>query len=782
MKLPKITNQVVQTVGRHKTGAITQLASAVGAKGQANQKAFSLLAEVGQDFINRKQDAEYNDAIASMQVNMNEFQAQHGSKQFYTSSELGDISEDLVPRTVKGFEDGIETTTFRTDIPAYEVYPHLLQQQLEGQIKVTADKISNPRMRNEFMNKADVNASTLMMNAMLNAETAQKKYQSALTVERATDAAKAKDWAMVEFQIEQWEATELEKKQLSDDLKPIMEYAFVTDSIRSNNPDVVMEALSQYRDPSVDTDLTEPMRQATVRDLSNRLKELTVGWGDAAELAADRAYSDFVMGIRAGTVTPEIIEERYNRPPGADGALTVDQRDESHAVWRAKQSADDVIRRRLESAAKAKKAADLVLRNKEEKKINSVYFNKVLEAVDNRQFNYTDLEESYAQHEKSWKAGAIDPNTIDEKQYTQIRERLIQRDAKTDQASINLARGVDMIENGGTANRDLKLDQNGVDAYVEYYQITDPQRLAEIAAMTSIMPQVTENILTHGALNQNAESAQLALVTFGALKDTASKSLNDLGSDTQNLLADAWQQHSLGDDPIEAFKNANLNQQVTDVQRDQRNFEYSSEKYAQGNTNDLKIRMSGDDSGQYRFDPGFFSMSLKPPQEMIGEFQELVRSGHMRHGNIELARSQAWDRIGQTWAPSAVANFMHGDELVQENEATKYGVEHTLNIDTDTAQWRVNAFAESYTLDPETVILRWDNHTARDGHTWPVWVYDPETNFPMPVIDEFGQILRFDGLQWAEQGKELKYRTEAANEVENDKRLSDAAAANALSM
>ena len=348
MKLPKITNQVVQSVGRHKTGAVSQLASATAAKGNANQKAFNLLADVGSDFLERKQNSEYNDAVASMQVNMNAFQAQHGAKDFYKADELGNISEDLVPRITKSFENGIETSTIRNSIPAYEVYPHLLRQELEGQIELTASKITNPILRNKFMDDADVNASTQMMKAMVASENEQQAYTIKVGTSRALTAGKNGELDMGLWQIEQLELPELEKEDLRNDVRKLDEGYEVTQAIRSSDDELITTVRSRLEDPNYDGWLSERERQGAVSDLTARMKQVD------AEEVAERNFKHasfinmLVVGIKDNQVTRMDIDALYD-PETADpnnpnaltppehsalvGQLAASQRGSEAAAW-----------------------------------------------------------------------------------------------------------------------------------------------------------------------------------------------------------------------------------------------------------------------------------------------------------------------------------------------------------------------------------------------------------------------------------------------------------------
>ena len=315
MKLPQVQYRGVQRLGRVNTGAITQEANSILATSQTQQQTMGMLAGVAADYIERKENAEYNEVLTSYSMELAEWKSRHDAKQFYTSEEIGEgIPEDVVPRTVTGTDDdGVQFTEYRDSIPAHEVYPHLLQQKLQGMIEEKANRISNPAMRNAFIQKAGVDASDMMMRVTVAAEQQQQAYTLEVGTNRAQEAADKGDIVSAHFQIDQLETDEETKRLMKEDAWARVEIFQVTQAIRSSDPEHILEARSRLEDEKYDGDLTEGQRQQAIRDLDNRLTQL------AAETNAEMAkqheafISDANVGIDNGTFTLQDVEAGYQR-------------------------------------------------------------------------------------------------------------------------------------------------------------------------------------------------------------------------------------------------------------------------------------------------------------------------------------------------------------------------------------------------------------------------------------------------------------------------------------
>lgn len=313
MKLPSVQYRSVESLGRHDLGAISALASAEGAKGRAIQQASGQIAKVANDYRERRENAEYNEVLATMKASISEWESKFDTKQTYTADELGDIPVDVVPRMETGTDElGITYSTRRGDIPAYEVYPHLKKNFLDGLVEEQANKISNVHLRKQFLTTSKPFIADKMMRATVAAEEAQQVYIQTVYMEGAKKAAQLQDIDTAKFYVEQMEGlSPVEQRALVEELEGISESAFYDEAIRSPDQETIMLARAALEEPSYDGTLTEAERQSTIKDLNDRMEQLD--FERLSELTQKHAitYSDAQAAIDAGQYTNKQIEEGY---------------------------------------------------------------------------------------------------------------------------------------------------------------------------------------------------------------------------------------------------------------------------------------------------------------------------------------------------------------------------------------------------------------------------------------------------------------------------------------
>ena len=315
MKLPKVTYSGVQSMGRANLGALSAEASSVIQTGKVEQAAFNALADISADFIQRKENQEYNDQLVSMQLEMDEFRRAHGAKEFYTAEEVQHLGERARLQDSTVDDTGQINVVDRQDIPAYEVYPMLLQSKLEGVITDKASKITNPDLRRDFMQKAGISASDQLTKAVVAAEQAQKNYLFQLGQQNAMEAAMAGNIAAARFHISELETDDLTKRKLTESAELEAEKYHVTQAIRSSNPETVMAMRAMLEDENYSGSLPESARQAALGDLNGRLDQL----GAEAEAEQKRQHSMVVNGFSVGIM---------------DGQVTRMQLDAAYGLWK----------------------------------------------------------------------------------------------------------------------------------------------------------------------------------------------------------------------------------------------------------------------------------------------------------------------------------------------------------------------------------------------------------------------------------------------------------------
>lgn len=313
MKLPQVPYRAVETVGRHDLAATAAKAAAIAGQGKAIQQVSNQLASVANDYNVRRENAEYNEVVATMKASVTDWEAKYDARQTYTADELGDIPVDQVARMETGTDEfGVTFSTRRGNIPAHEVYPHLKKKFLDGLVQEQANKISNVHLRKQFMTTAQPFVADKMMRATVAAEEAQQAYIQSVYSEKAQEAAKNQDVETARFFIDEMEGlSDVEKRALYEEVDVISESAFYDDAIRSPDQETIMLARTALEEPGYDGALTEAKRQSTIKDLNDRMEQLD--FERLSEMSQKHAvtYSDAQAAIDAGQYTNKKIEEGY---------------------------------------------------------------------------------------------------------------------------------------------------------------------------------------------------------------------------------------------------------------------------------------------------------------------------------------------------------------------------------------------------------------------------------------------------------------------------------------
>lgn len=313
MKLPMIEYRQVETLGRADTGAPSAMAAAQQQRGNVLQKAMGQLAEVTAQFIERKENAEYNNNMAETSIEVSEWEGQNGGRATFSAEDIEGLP-DYIPRTETGTaNNGDKVSVPRKAIPAYEVYPLLLEQKLRGVIKEKAEKISNPRLRQDYINKSEAVAAEKIMRATISAEQQQQAYMLADGKDKIKTAATRGDISTAFFLIDQLETSDLVKKQLKEEAEFDVEVFYVNSAIRSTDQEAILMMRQALDDPNYSGQLNEAQRQGSINALNTRFVQID------AERDADRkiqhsiSYNTYKVGITDGQVTRLDLDNGYAR-------------------------------------------------------------------------------------------------------------------------------------------------------------------------------------------------------------------------------------------------------------------------------------------------------------------------------------------------------------------------------------------------------------------------------------------------------------------------------------
>ena len=790
MKLPDIKYRSVETVGRHDLGALGAVANAVGQKGRVMQQGMEAVSAVTEDYLVRKQNAEYDDQIASMQIEFSEWNTKYGAKDFFTSEEVVEfgLSDHLIDRFETTTDDGGRQVTLeRKSIPAYEVYPHILSAKLAGMTADKVEKISNPMLREEFERKAAVNEANLNMQAAFNAENQQEKFILEKGILEYQNAADRGDAIAALFYIDGLATDDLHKEKLVQDAYYRAEFSDVSSAIRSNEPETVMAMLSMLTDPQYSGYLSEDERQAGVRSLDVKLKLLGAEQSEEWDRLQGIEYARDVEEIKSGNGSLAAIQEKFELhvidPDNPDG-YDVPQYERAMGLQRAYEQSVIVEDRRIETENRrlakeeeARQKAGQVLKTKQEKVVNVEFVANLDEGIDNGVVHLIDLERAREDYVKGIVSGVTNPNSIDGGQYTTLRRRIIARDKKLLADNEKFMIGYDIIHNKADSSREYSGHQAGIDQYVKQMGITEIPALVKITQDTNIMPQLLENMVVNSALNSPEGEGVDGLTVYGSLLESNKHALLDLSSTTRDLMDSAWYLHSVGGmSGKESLIIANEISQMPPAEREENQITYKALDAYDGNISFLNKKMSADEDRLYPFDAGWFTNAIGSNAQMGAAYQYLVATEFERTANLDMSRNTAWNKVTEIWSPSGVGVRIDGLTISKDVRPDKYGVERTLGITTDIANDRLAAFAIANGLDIDSVIVRADPFTAveRENISWDIMVIDPVTmNYDRVYDTDNGLPLRWIPNNWIEQGKEYGYR-KAVEKAKSTKQMREA--------
>lgn len=741
-------------MGRGDIAAVGRVASATAQRGRVIQQGMEQLAGVAFDYNQRKENAEFDDQVASMGIELSDFTARHAAKQFYSSKDLNSLPNGAVRMTDTTTDDsGNVISTDRDSIPAYEVYPHLLRAKLEGMITDKAGKISNKGLRNEFIRRADVDGANRMMNASVAAEEAQQAYKRATDITGYQAAADAGEGTAADFIIENGEFSELEKSEFRKDKDNRVAVNWVVTSIRSNDPDVVMETRQLLLDPSFNSDLTEPQRQAGLGDLNARLDVLTLGWGDEKDRNADIEFSNYMLDVRKGNVTAAQIESRFDLWKATPGDIDgIKQRELAHSALRVYLNGKEVDARyaatearRIERERKgelATKAAALLV---EEKAVNDKFYSDTLQAADAGQMTLMDAENSRDAYEKSRQAGQIDPNSLDPGQFTVVRRAIERANAEAMKDAIDAETAREIIKGAldGTApmRKTNKEHVKAVEWLVKSEGLTrdNAPKMGKITALSGIMPEAMRDTIEGNMLRGNPEQATTAMMYIDNLQRQAPDLVSVLSADTMKVADFANLLVRGGEDPAASLQIA----RTALAEETPESKEMYKTMYRDGdfdNAGNLNERMDQDDNFDFEWGP---YRDVEAPAQMQGEFDAMVRKLYAyTKGNVEMARGMAYKSIQRNWAVTGAGLNMSG---TGGTRAAKNPPELLLQASTRMVNAGIAEWAKVEGHDPASLVIVQDKNTLSDRH-WSVAIYDKETG-DIDLLDE-----RWDGRKWTKAG------------------------------
>ncbi len=182
MKITVFQPRAVESLGRNNLSATGAVASAKSQKATSQSRLTSMIAKVGAEFIERKENSEFNASNTNAMLRFSEVAQRLGQKRFFSAKEASSLPAGAVK--LKN-ADG----TVRNDIPAYEVYPYLLDEAQSKIIEQESSSITNPLLREDFTQKANEIAAQNNLRETLKAADEQRTYLKAVSIDTANKLA-----------------------------------------------------------------------------------------------------------------------------------------------------------------------------------------------------------------------------------------------------------------------------------------------------------------------------------------------------------------------------------------------------------------------------------------------------------------------------------------------------------------------------------------------------------------------------------------------------------------
>lgn len=244
MKIDAPQIRQVESLGRNNIASVGGIASAKGARGDAQSQALNYMAKVGKEFIERKENAEHSASKTNTMIRFNEVEQSLNSKEFFTSKEASALPAGAV--RLKN-SDGSD----RNDIPAYEVVPYLMEEAQRKIIEQESGGISNPMLREDYMGLANGIASKTNLKYAVKAaqdqRTYYKKYDTDASIQLAISGQRVAALKQIE---ENPDFNELERIQLDRTINETWEWEQDSRILNTENIEAIKRRYDELKNPS----------------------------------------------------------------------------------------------------------------------------------------------------------------------------------------------------------------------------------------------------------------------------------------------------------------------------------------------------------------------------------------------------------------------------------------------------------------------------------------------------------------------------------------------------
>lgn len=331
MKLPQFQSTQVQSLGRANTGAVGRVAAAKSGISSAKSALLNHMAKVSSEFIRRDEKAKFDAGLSESNISESQFVEKEGAKEFYSADELqGRVDNSIRLNDKETDANGNEVTVPRKQIPAYEVYPQLLRNKLQGDMEAIAGTIPNPIDRQAFIESRSQRNAQLNTSTGLKAANEQYNYLRSESDARRKQAILNGDIQTANFLATSFDGTEFEIKARLTQNQQGLEVWNADELIRISQPvpediSAIKNMISYLQDDNY-REKGGPLPERKNIDLQNRLRSrlnsLQTGSASGQKVykaEIKQAGQDMISDMKDGTLfDSESVEKMRGQLKGVD--------------------------------------------------------------------------------------------------------------------------------------------------------------------------------------------------------------------------------------------------------------------------------------------------------------------------------------------------------------------------------------------------------------------------------------------------------------------------------
>ena len=271
MKIQAPQIKQVQSMGRANLSGVASVAAAVSSLGAAERQLADHAAGVAKEFIRREEKASFANSMTEVKTDTAKWVEENAVKKEFSAEELKGKVKGIKLTTTNSDQYGDLVEMPRKNIPAHEVYPQLLEAKLKGAMEASAANIINPLDRQAFIETRTTYNADTVLSATLKAADQQYTYQRNESDIKRKDALMRGDFAIADFEVENFEGTELEKRQRYEQNEQGKEIWQADSLIQMEDVDGMQNLLNYLKDPYY-AKKGGPLPERKNIEVQNRLK------------------------------------------------------------------------------------------------------------------------------------------------------------------------------------------------------------------------------------------------------------------------------------------------------------------------------------------------------------------------------------------------------------------------------------------------------------------------------------------------------------------------------